>query len=56
VTELTAEELAEIEQRFEAFDYAQGTPYVVGVDALPPAVLLTQARARRAYDRSQADG
>jgi len=51
---LTKTELADIERRFEAFDHSAATVYEKG-DELPPDVILTQALARRAYFRAQAD-
>lgn len=55
MTDLTPEELAEYERRFENFDYSQGTTYVVGTDELPAAVRLTQAKAARAYYAAKAE-
>lgn len=51
MSELTAAELAEIEQRFEAFDPDTATTYGPG-DEVPPAVALVQAQAARdLYER-----
>lgn len=47
MSELTSEELAEIERRFENFDVDTAEIYDVGVDELSPQVVLTRASAER---------
>ncbi|MFD6447584.1 hypothetical protein ACFWEJ_20940 [Promicromonospora sp. NPDC060204] len=55
MTELTSEELAEIERRFENFDVDQAEVYDVGTDGLPPQVVLVRAMAERELLIRQAD-
>ena len=55
MTELTSEELAEIRRRFENFDIDTAEVYDVGIDELPPQVVLTRAMAERALLLRQAD-
>ena len=55
MTELTPEELAEIERRFENFDIGTADVYDVDVDELPPQVVLTRAMAERELLLRQAD-
>jgi 6-phosphogluconate dehydrogenase (decarboxylating) len=55
MTELTDQELAEIERRFEEFDDTTGTTYEAGDPNTPAPVLLTQALAARDYYASRAD-
>lgn len=55
MTELTPEELAEIERRFEDFDVDTAEVYDVDVDELPPQVVLTRAMAERELLLRQAD-
>ncbi|MDR7383057.1 hypothetical protein [Promicromonospora iranensis] len=55
MSELTPNELAEIERRFEDFDIDTAEVYDVGVDELPPQVVLTRAMAERELLLQQAD-
>ena len=55
MTELTSKELAEIERRFENFDVDTAEVYDVGIDELPPQVVLTRAMAERELLLRQAD-
>ena len=55
MSELTPKELAEIERRFENFDIDTAEVYDVGVDELPPQVVLTRAMAERELLLQQAD-
>jgi hypothetical protein len=55
MTELTSKELAEIARRFENFDVNTAEVYDVGVDELPPQVVLTRAMAERELLLRQAD-
>ena len=55
MTELTFKELAEIERRLENFDIDMAEVYDVGIDELPPQVVLTRAMAERELLLRQAD-
>jgi hypothetical protein len=55
MSELTSKELAEIERRFENFDIDTAEVYDVGVDELPPQVVLIRAMAERELLLQQAD-
>ncbi|GAA2230388.1 hypothetical protein GCM10010413_29790 [Promicromonospora sukumoe] len=55
MSELTPDELAEIERRFENFDVDQAEVYDVGTDELPPQVVLVRAMAERELLIRQAD-
>ena len=52
--DLTEDVVAEIAERFEAFDYETATRYGSGAD-LPPHLMLMQAKATRAYYEMQAE-
>lgn len=54
MSDLTAAELAEIEQRFEDFDPATATFYGPG-DDVPPDLALVQAQAAQAMYERRAD-
>jgi hypothetical protein len=54
MTDLTAAEIAEIEQRFESFDPGTAVLYGPG-DDVPPELALVQAQAARALYERRAD-
>jgi hypothetical protein len=55
MSELTPQELAAIEHRFENFDLDTADVYDVDRDELPPQVVLTRAMAERELLLRQAD-
>jgi len=51
--DLTPEQLADIERRFENFDYTKGTVYEAGDPHMPADILITQALAARMFHEAQ---